>query len=194
MTDKSATDKTVPAPARVTRRAPLPLMAVALFAAIVAMFAVGLTLDSRKLPSALIDQEAPKFDLPPLLANAPGLKSDDLKGRVSLVNVWASWCIPCRVEHPLLMRLAREGKVEVAGINWKDRKQDAETFLADLGNPFSRVGFDQSGRTGIDWGVYGVPETYLVDRAGRIRYKVVGPITPDEYANRLMPLIESLKK
>lgn len=188
------TDKTVPAPARSSRRALLPLMAVALFAAVVALFAVGLTMDSRKLPSALLDQEAPKFDLPPLVAGKPGLKSDDLKGRVTLVNVWASWCIPCRVEHPLLMRLAREGKADVVGINWKDRKQDAETFLADLGNPFGRVGFDQSGRVGIDWGVYGVPETYVVDRAGRIRYKVVGPITPDEYAARLMPLIESLKK
>ena len=188
------TDKTVPPAARASRRALLPLLAVALFAAIVAMFAVGLGLDSRKLPSALIDKPAPAFDLPPLLASAPGLKDGDLKGRVTLVNVWASWCVPCRVEHPLLMRLAREAKADVVGINWKDKKPEATAFLAELGNPFARVGFDQSGRVGIDWGVYGVPETYVIDRAGRIRYKVVGPITPDEYANRLQPLIESLKK
>lgn len=175
-------------------RSLLPAVAIAVFTVTIAFFAVGLTKDSRKLPSALIDQPAPGFDLPPLTAAMPGFKTDDLKGRVSLVNVWASWCGPCRVEHPLLMRLAREGKAEVVGINWKDRKDDAENFLKELGNPYGRVGYDGSGRAGIDWGVYGVPETYVVDRAGRIRYKVVGPIMPDELKDRLQPLIESLRK
>ncbi|MGQ0674640.1 MAG: DsbE family thiol:disulfide interchange protein [Rhodospirillales bacterium] len=188
------TEQTTAAAARLSRRALLPVLAVALFALIVAMFAVGLTLDSRKLPSVLIDQPVPTFDLPPLLAGKPGLKSDDLKGRVSLVNVWASWCVPCRVEHPVLMRLAREGKVAVVGINWKDRQPDAEAFLKDLGDPFARIGADPNNRVGVDWGVYGVPESYLIDRQGRIRYKVVGPISPDELKGRLMPLIESLGK
>lgn len=188
------TERTTAAPARSPRRALLPVLAVALFALIVVMFAVGLTMDSRKLPSALIDQPVPKFDLPPLLAGKPGLKSDDLVGRVSLVNFWASWCVPCRIEHPVLMRLAREGKVDVLGINWKDRKPDAEAFLKNLGDPFARIGHDPNNRVGVDWGVYGVPESYVVDRAGRVRYKVVGPISPDELKDRLMPLIESLKR
>jgi cytochrome c biogenesis protein CcmG/thiol:disulfide interchange protein DsbE len=193
MTDPAMTEKPAAA-ARPTRRALLPLLAVALFALIVALLAVGLTMDSRKLPSALLDQEVPRFDLPPLLADKPGLGSADLKGGVTLVNVWASWCVPCRVEHPLLMRLAREGSVRVVGINWKDRRQDAEAFLKDLGDPFSRIGADPNNRVAVDWGVYGVPESYLVDRAGRIRYKVVGPIMPEEYNSRLLPLIESLRK
>jgi cytochrome c biogenesis protein CcmG/thiol:disulfide interchange protein DsbE len=188
------TDRLLPAAAPPWRRALLPLLAVALFAGVVAFFAKGLTIDSRRLPSALIDKPAPAFDLPPLLAGTPGLADGDLRDRVTLVNVWASWCIPCRVEHPVLMRLAREGKAAIVGINWKDKKPEAEAFLKELGNPFSRIGFDGGGRVGIDWGVYGVPESYVVDRAGRIRYKVVGPITPDELNERLVPLIESLRK
>ena len=184
-----------PARAALFRGRPLfPVLAIAIFAVIVVFFAVGLTKDSRKLPSALLDQPAPGFDLPPLTSALPGLKTVDLQGRVSLVNVWASWCGPCRVEHPLLMRLARDGRAEVVGINWKDKKDDAENFLKELGNPYGRIGFDASGRVGIDWGVYGVPETYVIDRAGRIRYKVVGPIMPDELKDSILPLIESLKK
>jgi cytochrome c biogenesis protein CcmG/thiol:disulfide interchange protein DsbE len=188
------TDRPLPAPRPSWRRLALPLLAMAVFAGVVAFFAKGLGIDSRKLPSVLIDKPAPAFDLPPLLAGTPGLSDGDLKGRVTLVNVWASWCIPCRVEHPVLMRLARDGKAEVVGINWKDKKADAETFLKELGNPFARIGFDQAGRVGIDWGVYGVPETYVIDRTGRIRHKVVGPITPEELNGRLTPLIESLRK
>jgi len=188
------TDRSLQAPAPPWRRALFPLLAVALFAGIVVFFAKGLTIDSRKLPSALIDKPAPAFALPPLVAGVPGLSGADLKGSVTLVNIWASWCIPCRVEHPVLMRLARDGKAAVVGINWKDKQPEAEAFLKQLGNPFARVGFDASGRVGIDWGVYGVPESYVVDKAGHIRYKVVGPITPEELNERLMPLIESLKK
>jgi cytochrome c biogenesis protein CcmG/thiol:disulfide interchange protein DsbE len=189
MADEAAT---VPVSPR--RRVLLPLLAVALFALIVAMFWVGLGLDPRKLPSALLDKPVPEFDLPPLKEGGPGLASADLKGQVTLVNIFASWCVPCRIEHPLLLRLAKEKKVAVVGIAWKDKRADAQAFLAELGNPYARIGFDGSGRAGIDWGVYGVPETYVVDRDGRIRYKVVGPMMPEELNERVLPLIEKLKK
>jgi len=176
------------------RRYLLPALVVALFAVIVAFFFVGLSHDPRKLPSALLDRPAPPFDLPPLHEGGPGLKTADLKGQVALVNVFASWCVPCRVEHPLLMRLAKENAVPVYGIAWKDTRANADAFLRELGNPYGRIGFDGSGRVGIDWGVYGVPETYVIDREGRIRYKVVGPIMPQELNETLLPLIEKLKK
>jgi cytochrome c biogenesis protein CcmG/thiol:disulfide interchange protein DsbE len=182
------------APGLTRRRLLLPLLAVALFALIVAMFWVGLGLDPRKLPSALLDKPVPAFDLPGLREGEPGLKAEDLKGQVTLVNVFASWCVPCRIEHPLLLRLAKEKKAQVVGIAWKDTRKDAQAFLDELGNPYGRVGFDGPGRVGIDWGVYGVPETYVVDRDGRIRYKVVGPMMPEELNERVLPLIEKLKK
>jgi cytochrome c biogenesis protein CcmG/thiol:disulfide interchange protein DsbE len=187
-------DQAVTTPARFPLRRVLPLVAVALFALIVALFAIGLTMDPRKLPSALLDKPAPAFDLPPLDEKTPGLKTADLKGQVTLVNFFASWCMPCRVEHPLLMRLAREGKIAVYGIAWKDGKKNAGDFLAELGNPYRRIGHDPDNKTGIDFGVYGVPETYVIDREGRIRYKVVGPLYPDELNNRVLPLIEKLSK
>lgn len=191
-------DGAAPAPAAGVlgprRRALLPVLAVVLFALIVVMFWVGLGLDPRRLPSALLDKPVPEFALPPLAEGQPGLKAEDLRGKVTLVNMFASWCVPCRVEHPLLLRLAREKKAEVVGIAWKDKREDAKAFLDELGNPYARVGYDGTGRTGIDWGVYGVPETYVVDREGRIRYKVVGPIMPQELDERILPLIEQLKK
>jgi cytochrome c biogenesis protein CcmG/thiol:disulfide interchange protein DsbE len=187
-------EQSAAAPGPTSRRILLPLLAVALFALIVAMFWVGLGLDPRKLPSALLDKPVPAFDLPGLREGEPGLKTDDLNGQVTLVNVFASWCVPCRIEHPLLLRLAKENKVQVVGIAWKDTRGNAQAFLDELGNPYARVGFDGAGRVGIDWGVYGVPETYIVDRDGRIRYKVVGPMMPAELNERVLPLIEKLKK
>lgn len=187
-------EQAVPAPAAPYRRALLPVLAVVLFALIVAMFWIGLGMDPRKLPSALLDKPAPAFDLPPLREGEPGLKTADLLGQVTLVNVFASWCMPCRIEHPLLLRLAQEKRAQVVGIAWKDRREDARAFLDELGNPYARIGFDGSGRAGIDWGVYGVPETYVVDREGRIRYKVVGPLMAQELNERVLPLIEKLKK
>ena len=169
-----------------SRRTLLPILVVLLFALIVAMFWLGLSLDPRRLPSALLDKPVPAFDLPALRDGEPGLKADDLKGGVTLVNVFASWCVPCRIEHPLLLRLAKEKKVQVVGIAWKDTRKDAQAFLDELGNPYGRVG--------IDWGVYGVPETYVVDREGRIRYKVVGPMMPEELNERVLPLVEKLQK
>lgn len=179
---------------RLPRGRALPILAVALFIMIIGMFAVGLGVDPRKLPSAMIDQPAPEFDLPPLNERIPGLKTADLKGQVTLVNFFASWCAPCRVEHPLLMRLAREGGINLVGIAWKDREGAAAEFLDDLGNPFHRIGLDPGNKVGLDFGVYGVPETYLVDRSGRIRYKVVGPLRAEELNARILPLIAELAR
>ncbi len=168
----------------------LPLAA---FAAIAVWFAVGLTRDPNVLPSALIDRPMPDFALPALAgADVPALTAAGVRGRVSLVNVFASWCVPCRAEHPLLMRLAREGRVAVYGIAYKDRAADAAGFLRSLGNPFAAIGHDESGRVAIDWGVYGVPETFVVDAAGRIRYRHVGALTPDVLNRTILPMIARL--
>ncbi len=147
----------------------------------------------RDVPSALIDKPAPEFDLAPIEGRNDGFASSDLAGKVALVNVFASWCAPCRIEHPILMRLAREG-VPIYGINYKDKPEDALRFLAELGNPYSRIGVDRSGRTSIDWGVYGYPETFVIDRSGRIRYKHIGPIMARDLADTIRPILESLAR
>ena len=160
-----------------------------LFAALAAVFG-GLMLDGRdsnELPSALIGRPAPEFDLPALPrlrgtdgAAVPALASTDLAGeKPFLVNIFASWCAPCRAEHPILMDIARRGAVDVVGINYKDEPENALRFLGALGNPYTRVGIDPKGRAAIDWGFYGIPESFLVDRQGRVVHKVVGPLTPD---------------
>jgi len=143
------------------------------------------------LPSALIDKPAPIFELPPIDGNGPGFSSKQLTGGVSLVNVWASWCPPCRAEHPVLMRLAKEG-VTIYGINYKDRPEAARAFLGELGNPFKSLGADRSGWTSIDWGVYGYPETFVIDRTGHIRYRHVGPISADDLDHKIYPLLRAL--
>ncbi len=168
------------------------LAPLALFAVVAGYFAVGLTRDPGTLPSALIDKPAPEFTLPPLLDGKPGLATTDLKGAPALVNVWASWCIPCRAEHPVLSRLAQE--VPVFGLNYKDKPDDAKRFLAELGDPYRRIGTDLSGRTAIDWGVYGVPETFVVDANGRIRHRHVGPLTDKVVAETIRPLMKSLAR
>ncbi|MDA0663262.1 MAG: DsbE family thiol:disulfide interchange protein [Proteobacteria bacterium] len=179
---------------------PLTVIPIAIFAVIAAVFGVYLWQvgpggkDISQLPSAMIDKPAPQFDLPGI-AGAPGeidtlgLKAADLKGKVSLVNVWASWCPPCRIEHPILMTLAKEG-VTIYGINYKDKPADARRFLAELGNPFKRIGVDNRGRAAIDWGVYGYPETFIVDASGRIRYRHVGPINPGQVDSIIRPLLK----
>lgn len=167
-----------------------------LFAALAVIFALQLTSGRNvsELPSALIGKEAPAFDLPPLAglkdngASVPGLKSADLKGGATLVNIFASWCAPCRAEHPVLMHLAQREGLSIAGINYKDEPGNALRFLGALGNPYDRVGVDPKGRAAIDWGFYGIPETLLVDRHGIVRHKVVGPIT----AEKLSGLEEAL--
>ncbi|WP_114392226.1 DsbE family thiol:disulfide interchange protein [Oleisolibacter albus] len=172
----------------------LLLLPLVLFLGLVGYFAVGLRHDPSVLPSAMIDKPAPDFALGPVLDGVPGLSSQDLKGQVSLVNVFASWCAPCRVEHPLLTRLAREQGIAINAIAYKDKPEATRTFLAQMGNPFSRIGMDQDGRVAIDWGVYGVPETYVIDRQGRIRYRHVGPLMPRDVEEKILPMIRELSK
>jgi cytochrome c biogenesis protein CcmG/thiol:disulfide interchange protein DsbE len=152
--------------------------------------------DPSRLPSTLIGRPAPEFTLPPLQgAGTPGLSRADLKGSgVTVVNVWASWCVPCRDEHPLLVKLASRGDVTVAGINYKDRPEQALRFLAALGNPFTQIGADANGRAAIDWGVYGVPETFVVDRRGVITYKHIGPLNEVTFTTVLLPEIEKAQR
>lgn len=170
----------------------LPLLA---FAAVAAWFAIGLTRDPNRIPSALIDQPMPEFKLPPIAElGVPGLATDQIKGHVALVNVFASWCVPCRSEAPILMRLARENGVTLYGIDYKDQEKDGAAFLKEFGNPYKAIGVDGDGRVGIDWGVYGVPETFVIDRQGRIRHKQVGPITPEALKTTILPLVAQLSK
>lgn len=168
----------------------LPLIA---FAALVAVFFVQLESggDKSAIPSALIGTTAPATSLPPLEATGlPGLETSAMAGKVTLVNVWASWCVPCRQEHPLLMELAKDKRFDVAGLNYKDKPDNAARFLGSLGNPYTAIGRDENGRAAINWGVYGVPETFVVDAKGTIAFKHVGPLTPQAVAETLMPAIE----
>jgi cytochrome c biogenesis protein CcmG, thiol:disulfide interchange protein DsbE len=147
--------------------------------------------DISTVPSALIGQPAPETRLPPLAGvDLPGLDSSAFEGRVTLLNVWGSWCVPCRQEHPLLLELARDERFVVAGLNYKDRPENARRFLGELGNPFEAIGVDDAGRAAIDWGVYGVPETFLIGKDGKIAYKHVGPFTPESIRDDLMPEID----
>ena len=173
-----------------TMRRLLYLIPVIVFAAVGIGLAVGLTRDPGTLPSALLDRPVPAFELP-ALEGGDGLSSADLKGRVSLVNVFASWCVPCRVEHPVLMRLAEEG-VPIFGINYTDPADRAQAWLGELGNPFEKIGADRNGRVGIEWGVYGVPETFVVDAEGRIRHRHVGPIQARDLERTLLPILAEL--
>lgn len=174
-------------------RQALYLLPLLVFLALSVYFAIGLGMDPKKLPSALIDKPVPEFELPPLLDTTPGLAKADFGGEVVVVNVFASWCIPCRAEHPLVTRLAKNESVPVFALNWKDKKEDATAWLAELGNPYARIGHDLSGRAGIDWGVYGVPETYIIDKMGRIRFKQVGPLYPDLLNDKILPIIRELQ-
>ncbi len=181
-------DTAAPAPKRRSWLAFLPL---ALFAALVAVFVVGLRGDPQRLPSALIGRPAPQFDLAPLEGiDRPGFRRADLAGHVTVVNVFASWCIPCHEEHPFLMELAKDARIRMAGINQKDQPDNARRFLGRNGNPYALVGVDPAGRAVIDWGVYGVPETFIVGRDGTILFKHVGPITAQVLAGVIRPEVE----
>lgn len=163
---------------------------IVIFVAVALAFQFGLNReDPRDLPSTFIDKPAPATDLPPLLEDKPGFTSADLAdGKVKMVNIWASWCGPCRVEHPFLMGLAAEG-VEIHGFNYKDTPDQAKAFLRELGDPYTRVGVDPSGRAGIEWGVYGVPETFVINGEGRIIYKHVGPIQNNDVSRKIRPAL-----
>lgn len=173
-----------------TMRRLLYLIPIIVFGAVGIGLAVGLTRDPGTLPSALLNKPVPVFELPGL-DGGDGFSSEDLKGRASLVNVFASWCVPCRVEHPVLMRLAEEG-VPIFGINYKDPRDQAKAWLAELGDPFEKIGADRDGRVGIEWGVYGVPETFVVDAEGRIRHRHVGPIQARDLEGTLLPILAEL--
>jgi cytochrome c biogenesis protein CcmG, thiol:disulfide interchange protein DsbE len=148
--------------------------------------------DPHELPSAMIDQEAPQFDLAGL--KGEGVARDALKGSPVLINFFASWCVPCRVEHPLLMALANRAGVPLYGIDYKDQPADATRLLAELGDPYRRIGVDRDGRVGLDFGVYGVPETYVLDSDGHIRQRFVGPLTAERVEKELLPLLKALRK
>jgi len=164
-----------------------------IFAAIGFAFFAGLQRNPAYIPSELIDQPLPKFDLAPIAGFDRGLSSSEIKGDVALINVFASWCPPCRIEHPFLMELSRNGSIPLYGINWKDKPGDGTAWLNRFGNPYNGIGDDADGRVAIDLGVTGAPETFIVDREGRVRYKYVGPITPDVWRRTLAPMIEELK-
>lgn len=186
------------APPTNVRRNLLFALPALVFAAIAGVFLWGLQpgRDPHKLPSVLIDRPVPQFDLATIQGyDKEGLSSALLQGPgVKLVNVFASWCIPCKAEHPLLMELAAEGRVPIYGINYKDKPEDARRWLAELGDPFAAIGADESGRVGIDWGVYGVPETFVIDGTGRIRYRHVGPLYPETLDELLRPMIAELSE
>jgi cytochrome c biogenesis protein CcmG/thiol:disulfide interchange protein DsbE len=180
-----------------SRRSILMLLPLAVFLALAALFFFRLgNGDPSRIPSALIGREAPAIDLPPLAGltrdgqPVPGVSNATFKGAVTVVNVWASWCVPCHDEVPFLEQLSKDKRIQLVGINYKDAPDNARRFLNRYGNPFVATGRDEAGRTSIDWGVYGVPETFLVGRDGRIAYKLVGPITADNLARTLQPEIE----
>jgi cytochrome c biogenesis protein CcmG/thiol:disulfide interchange protein DsbE len=170
------------------------LVPLVLFLVLAGYFALALRpgYDPQTLPSAMIDKEAPQFDLAGL--NGDGLARDALKGSPVVINFFASWCVPCRVEQPVLMRLANREHIPLYGIDYKDQPGDATKLLAQFGDPYRRVGLDPDGRVGLDFGVYGVPETYVLDSTGRIRKRFVGPLTAEEVDNELLPLLKALEK
>jgi len=170
------------------------LLPFAVFRVLVVFLAIGLALNPREVPSPLIGKPVPQFSLPPVNGRTLGLSSTDLKGEVSLVNVFASWCVACREEHPLLMDLKKKSVLPIHGLNYKDRPEDAEKWLDELGDPYTRTGADIDGRVAIDWGVYGVPETFVIDRQGRIAYKQIGPLDPEVLKKTILPLIGKLRQ
>jgi cytochrome c biogenesis protein CcmG/thiol:disulfide interchange protein DsbE len=169
----------------------LPL---AIFVVVLAFLFVGLFRDPREVPSPLIGKPAPAFSLAQLHRPEQRLATADMRGKVWMLNVWASWCVSCRVEHPLLVELAKQNLVPVIGLAYKDKPEDGLAWLASNGDPYTLSIVDRDGRVGIDFGVYGVPETFVIDKAGIIRYKQIGPLTADALAQRILPLVRELQR
>ncbi len=165
-----------------------------LFILLVAFLAIGLRQDPHEVPSPLINKAAPAFQLPQLRDPSRAFSAQDMRGKVWVLNVWASWCVTCRDEHPFLLQYARSGVLPIYGLNYKDNRDDALSWLAELGDPYVLSAADIDGRVGIDYGVYGAPETYLIDRDGIIRFKQVGPVTPDIWREKILPLANHLNK
>lgn len=176
------------------KRLALVLLPLVALIGLVAVFALSLDRDPNLLRSVLIDKPVPAVELPPVAGvDRPGLTLGEVHGQVSVVNVFASWCIPCRAEHPMLEILKQRTGVKLIGINQRDAPENAAAFLAELGNPFDIIGADANGRASIEWGVYGVPETFVVDAKGIIAFKHVGPITARSLENEVLPAIEAAK-
>lgn len=169
----------------------LPLVG---FIILVGFLGAGLRLDPREIPSPLIDKAAPQFKVPTLFTASDTISAQDLKGSVWLMNVWASWCAACRVEHPLINELSKQNLLTIVGLNYKDERDDAKKWLATFGNPYNVIAYDYEGNIGIDYGVYGVPESFLIDKKGQIRYKQIGPFTDSTIQQTLIPLIQTLNE
>ena len=170
------------------------LVPLVLFGVLVGFLAIGLQRDPHEVPSPLVNKSAPAFTVPQLIAADQQFSPADLKGKVWMLNVWASWCVACRVEHPLLVELSGSRVVPVIGLDYKDKRADALQFLGKNGDPYKLSAFDGDGRVGIDYGVYGVPETFVIDKNGVIRHKQIGPITREALQNTILPLINELNK
>ena len=168
------------------------IIPLALFLALAVFFAVGLTRDPRTVPSPFIDKPAPAFRLEQLQQPKLAFVPEDMRGKVWMLNVWASWCASCRIEHPILVDMARKRVVPIVGLNYKDKREDAIAWLARYGDPYELSAWDIDGRVGIDYGVYGAPETFLIDKQGVIRHKQIGPITPEALDKTILPLIRKL--
>ena len=169
------------------------LAPLVLFLLLAGLLYRGLSLDPKIVPSPLIGKPMPSFTLPRLAAPNTTISDTDLKGKVSALNIWATWCVSCRAEHEVLLELARTGKVDIYGLNYKDNRPDAQRWLKQLGDPYVANAFDADGRTGIDWGVYGAPETFIMDRDGIIRHKHIGPLTREVLEQEILPLLARLE-
>jgi cytochrome c biogenesis protein CcmG/thiol:disulfide interchange protein DsbE len=169
------------------------LAPLAIFALLVAFLYRGLSLDPKLVPSPLIGKPMPTFTLTRLDNPAAAISDADFKGKVTLLNVWATWCVSCRQEHETLVQLAKTGQVDIYGLNYKDNREDAKRWLSRFGNPYVANAFDSDGRVGIDWGVYGAPETFIIDREGIIRHKHIGPLTTEIINDEILPLVAKLK-
>jgi cytochrome c biogenesis protein CcmG, thiol:disulfide interchange protein DsbE len=170
------------------------LLPLGVFIALVLFLGIGLRLNPREIPSPFIGKAAPAFKLAQLADPDKTISPQDMVGKVWLLNVWASWCVSCRQEHPVLMDFARQGVVPILGLNYKDKRDDGTGWLTQFGNPYALSAFDADGRVGIDYGVYGVPETFVIDKHGVIRMKHVGPVTPEVITEKLLPLIKELNR
>jgi cytochrome c biogenesis protein CcmG/thiol:disulfide interchange protein DsbE len=170
------------------------LIPLAVFVLLVGFLAVGLNLNPREVPSPLVGKAAPAFELPVLSQADKRFAPNDMRGKVWLLNVWASWCVSCRDEHPVLVELSKKGVLPILGLNYKDKGDEAQRWLKQFGNPYQLSVVDADGRIGIDYGVYGVPETYLIDTEGVIRFKQIGPLTQAILEQKVLPLAMALKK
>ena len=170
------------------------LIPLGIFLVMVVFLAIGLRRDPREVPSPLINKAAPTFRLSQLKEPSKTFSAEDMRGKVWVLNVWASWCVSCREEHPLLLKYSETGAVPIYGLNWKDHREDALAWLGELGDPYVLSVTDLDGRVAIDYGVYGAPETYLIDQNGTIRYKQIGAVTADVWQDKILPLVQQLNR